>query len=337
MRKKILLFTILFVCLLSFSCCQHSNKNEEALASQIVSISDTDIHRYLFEDYAIEFSAPSENIISDMVLSELEKCTYFSEISSKRKSCCGDTVIIDYIVSNNERKVVSICNDVVINLTEESYSDSFASNLLGLEIGETVTFSYSSDEFGKFEDYFIEATMLSIGHFCLPELTDEFVNERYGAENVKDFKSQLARDYEETYIEQEKDRQFKQRILYLCSISEYFVSEEDIEDLCDELFLHCQVTAEYLEISVLDYAKSVYLPYHQKDTLSPEDFADYASNEIKIRLTIAFLGEKWGIEPDQDIIETLVGSGVSYDDAEYMLIETAVKATVFNSSKVIIK
>ncbi|MBE6952947.1 MAG: hypothetical protein E7452_05280 [Ruminococcaceae bacterium] len=181
--------------------------------------------RYLYFDYLAAQRAES------VIQKTLAEHASFVPVTDRVIAEYGDTVSLDYIVTAND-SVISVRNDISMQIGGEEYDRSFTEQLIGAEIGKTKTFTYTSDELGDVETYTIEATVLTLSQSIQPELTDTFVQSISPYSSVAEFRRAL-------YSEQNPNSEERQVLMGICSKiaswSNCLVNGEELSMLMKEL------------------------------------------------------------------------------------------------------
>ena len=155
------------------------------------------IHLPSYYLWLLRFSDPpdteisvTDEMVDAAIEEELIRHAQYVPVAGRTQAQQGDFAKLDYIASK-DGEVLSVHNDMIMEIGGGIYDTDFTEQLVGLSVGETKTFSYNSSELGSPEAYTIEATLLAILEESVPVLDDSFVKVTYGLDSVEQFRSQM--------------------------------------------------------------------------------------------------------------------------------------------------
>ncbi len=163
--------------------------------------------------------AVTGEMVETAIEDELALHAQYVPVAGRTQARQGDFVKIDYIVSQ-DGEVLSVHNDMVMEIGGGIYDTDFTEQLVGLSVSETKVFQYNSSELGSPEEYTVVATLLALLEKSVPVLDDSFVQATYGLDSVELFRSQMyerLKNDEEVRVREACIRTAVTRIFNECS------------------------------------------------------------------------------------------------------------------------
>lgn len=196
MKKHIRAITVLFsIILLSVSCYAYY---QYSIRTTLVDYKSVRIKKEAVE--------VSDKEIQESVDSIMDK--YSKEISGKAKE--KDEVVLTFKGMIDSKTIINE-KEKTITLGKDEISKGFDQKIIGMKKGETKTFSIIYDGSDKtYRSKKIMVTVNIIGVKRIPELTDSFVQEKFGYKDIKSLNSALKselkkqKEAEATAAEDEK-------------------------------------------------------------------------------------------------------------------------------------
>jgi len=275
-------------------------------------------------DYGpVHISLPSENATAAEVDAEIETLLehYYELVDAPANTKVKEDKFVDLKISatdDNGEEISSLVNDsLTYGIGSGLLPDSFDAELIGLKKGNTKQFTIDmpatatvliSPVMGKTAKINFDVEVLSVKKRSVPELTDEWVQEKIGMDDVASLRSEL-----EDEINQQKGMYFPRMKESRClaALSERLeteVSEGVIEEaetsLLQDFFTQLQNQGQTLDA------------YLQANNLTPQQFRD----DIKLQATDvakqdmaldAYAANAGFVATDEDIEREFAQAGAS--------------------------
>lgn len=222
-------------------------------------------------------------MIDAAVTDVLTSYAQWESIEDRTQAQSGDTILVDYLVILGN-DVLSVHNDVRLQINGGHTDPAFSAHFAGHSIGETFKFAYESDELGQTETYQIEATLLAIQTLHVPELTDAFAVSVLGVESAAKFREQMRQS-----LILEKQQQIRAK--YLRSIFSRILA--DTNYVINRVEMEATVQARY------EAALALYEPFLSVTERSNLYLDCYyaVQQEIQTTLLVNAIAEREDLQP----------------------------------------
>ena len=323
--KRFLLILISALLLLAFSSCA-SDKNvddnnsgdiietsegSETLTSEQYDYMNNDLTGMIklgdYKNISVTKSSPivTEEEFENEISAMLDNYSYYEKITDRAVEE-GDTIICDYsgyldgeqfsggTAENTELKVASNSGYI------EGFAEAFVDRMPGEEFSFDVTFpeTYGNPDLAGKEVTFV-CTVHSINgdEYITPELTDDFVNEHFGYNNVDEFKIVYRTSVEEQkkyYVESTMYSDLWLKIVANAEVISY--PEEEVQRIYGERKQMYEYYAEYYNT---DY--DTFLANYVG--MTDDDLIEESREYVKEDLVMYQLTKELGIELSDDEYE----------------------------------
>ncbi|MCL2136126.1 MAG: trigger factor [Coriobacteriia bacterium] len=200
----------------------------------------------------VEIELPSDEPTAEEIQSRVDTMLgYYAEFEevTDRPSQSGDTLMLDMTTTHDGERVDSLSGDTVpFEIGVDDMPEAFTENLTGVGVGDEVSFDFQLPFFddpdeGE-QDLHVEATVKGISVKVLPELTDEWVQERLDYESAEVFRQLLTdslKSQKQANVESLKQHRIADAIAdrLLGDPPEILVSEV-AQDIYNDIFLALQ-------------------------------------------------------------------------------------------------
>lgn len=232
------------------------NSVEPAIAGEDYTYSFTftvapDLGLSSYEPVAIEL--PPVEPTADEIQSRVDTMLgYYAEFVgvSDRASQAGDTLTMEILVTHDGEKVNSMSGEnVPFDIGFDQMPEEFESHFIGIEPGTELSFDFQMPYFddvddGQEQNLHVEATLKAISLRVVPELTDEWVQEKLEYESAEHFRQLIAdslRDQNEAALPSLKQRRVAEAVAERLEGNppEELISEM-AQDIYSDIFLSLQ-------------------------------------------------------------------------------------------------
>lgn len=169
--------------------------------------------------------------IDDVLISHAE----WVSIENQTQAQSGDTILVDYLVILGN-DVLSVHNDIRLQIDGEHTAPAFSAHFAGHSIGETFEFAYDSDELGQTETYRIEATLLDIQMQHVPEWTDSFAVSVLGVESAEAFREQVRQSLITERQQQVRAKYLRSIFSRILADTNYVINRVEMEAAVQALY-----------------------------------------------------------------------------------------------------
>ncbi len=255
------------------------------------------------KDYlGIELEKPKIEITEEMVENELEKIKEMHgelvPISEQREIRNGDCVILNYQAFYKGRPLENLKKEeALIKVGSRDTHPLFEAGLVGLKKGDETTISVDFEEnypnpelAGKNIKFRVQ--ILEINEMKLPELTDDFVKEKFKLNSLEELKEQIRKNL----LEQEKKKvesELKKKMLdYLVDKVEMEIPEalveEEVENMIEDFKMELRMGGSNIEAFGLTEEKL------------RVDFRPEAEKRVRQKLILAKIADNENIEVSEE-------------------------------------
>lgn len=189
-------------------------------------------------EVTLESSQVTDEELEDALDDLVKSYSYFEEITD-RETKEGDIVIADYsgYLDGVQFGGGTATNQTIITTPDSGYIPGFAEAFVGRAVEEEFDFNVTfPEDYGNTDLAGKEVTFVCTIHSIrsdkeiIPELTDEFVNEKFGYNNTEEFKIAYRSTLEqqkEYYVRNNMYNELWQKIMLASEVKEYPGQEVD--------------------------------------------------------------------------------------------------------------
>lgn len=246
----------------------------------------------------------------------------YEEKVTDRATVAGDFVNISYVgtIDGELFEGGSAEGDSVVLAENNGYIDWFEDDLYGIMPGETVVSTgrfpdeYYEELAGKEVTFAITLNYIA-GHYTIPELTDEFVQEKFGLENEAALKDALKAD-----LQAESDANYEVDKLSLMW-SQIMETVQVAELPTEQIMYYYTAERSFYEM----YAAQNGITYEQLLQYmgaTDEELYEYMANRVKQEIVVHSIAKAEGIElTDEDYSKGLAEYAASRGVSQAELVE----------------
>ena len=305
-----------------------------AKEGEVPSIMDYNLDDYVkLGDYKnlevdVNFSEVNEELINSSINQMLAEYPGYDKID-KNVVENGDTVNIDYVGKvDGETFEGGSAKGSHLTIGSNSFIEGFESGLVGVKVGEKKTLNlkfpedYEESLAGK--DVVFDVTVNCIEeeiYHTVDDLTDEFVNENLGFENVKALRDYVENYYKETAENTKKSDTRTAVIDKLAEISEVKIPEELLEAKVRNYLVSVRESVEENDTDLIEYLAS---NYNHTPAEFEKEIHSMMEKSVSGQMLLYAIANKENIKADEKGFNEYVDSFVNYyqfEDKESMFKE----------------